>query len=153
MSIQSNINQGLSLTGLLITQTAGYKSAAKAHELDVKVKKTEKQIKIVEDDRYNVLGFNKTAEAENLREKSIELQKEAFDTAPTKGRHDAYAHKLGSKNRHDQQNKIEDLYAANAKAMRERADAAARSAQEARLETRKRILTGTPSEHLLKENT
>lgn len=152
MSIQSTINQGLSLTGLLITQTAGYKSAAKAHELDTQVKKVEKQIDIVGAKNYQVQGLDKGAEVKNLREKSIELQKEAFETAPTKKRFDAYAHEAGFQSWRERQTKTAELRAANAKAMRERADAEARAAQEARLETRKRLLTGTPSEYLLKED-
>lgn len=141
MSIQSNINQGLSLTGLLITQTAGYKNAAEAHKLDVKAKKVDKQIDIVASPRYNSLGVNKVEELKNLNKKAIELNKEAFETAPSKKRFETYSRMSGARAISDRMAK-----------MRELADTNTKAAQEARLETRKRILTGTPSEYLLKED-
>lgn len=141
MSIQGTINQGLSLTGLLITQTPSYKNAAEAHKLDVQAKKIEKQAEMVANPKYHSFGLDKNAEVGELNKKAIELNKEAFSRAPTQKRFDTYATNVAFSARGKQFSQ-----------MRELADANAKAAQAARLETRKRILTGTPSEYLLKED-
>lgn len=110
MSIQSSINQGISLATLIATQTPWYKQQSEIHKQSQKVKGLEKMEATsgTGDDKDVLLSGE---EGTRLAEERETLARMKYEARPTKGRRKAYIESVGkTKEAEQEQDEIESMY-------------------------------------------
>lgn len=170
-NIQASINQAISLATLLATQSPKIKAIGEKNIALQNIRKenevlekqfspaydaTQKAIKGLQDidpsETEKVIQYAETEidpameEVSDIVAKQTSLAKRAFETDPNKRTYERYlAGKKASKEQAEFKQTTQDLFAE----MRQ-ADLEVAKEQELRRETRRRILEGTPSEHILR---
>lgn len=147
MSIQGNINQGLSIASLLISQTPGYKQAAENRKITQKTKVLEEARDRIQDSNSYALGEDKKAEAEKISSEIHELRKQAFEVNPSRKNYDRLQQSTASqwlRSEISGMREAERLEAAAQATMRKKADLELAGQLESRRETRARAM-GQPS--------
>lgn len=139
MNIQSSINQGISLATLLATQSPGLKAMGEQKAALAKIDKQEailnrkKSVIAKQESTPTVKNFSEnmitnSKDDNDIMREDIALKKQRFDIDPSEASYRAYTESV----------------------KRQQADISARQKQEQAIETRRRILEGTPSEYLMR---
>lgn len=172
MSIQSNINQGLSVASLLVSQTPVYRETAEKRMQAKEKEKLKKNIieeaefeqslkkqmaKITEESNETSadLGIEEAIEVYSAGE--LELAQRKFDRNPTKEGYEEIQRaqhqvKHGVEEYHQHMLRDAQQEEQNESMLRRKeAERKLQEAQESRRLARQMILTGTPSEHYLQE--
>ena len=109
MSIQSSINQGVSLASLIATQTPQYKQLSEIHRQSQKVKGLEKMMSTSGEGDKDVLLSGE--EGTRLAEERETLARMKYEARPTSGRRQAYIKSAGDvRQARQEQERIESMY-------------------------------------------
>lgn len=155
MAIQANINQMLSLAGLLATQSPTLRAKAETRAKMANLAKQEKAVRTQIDVAEDI------TDKETYYEDLVDIKKQQFETKPTEETYselkDIQPKRLMTFEA-DPEEIAQEIYEEETRVNEikenvdrfRRADENLKTQQEARRETRKRILEGTPSEYLMR---
>lgn len=173
-NIQANVNQMISLASLLASQSPAYKAAVEKRGIAKNIAKETKALTEQAGPAFsaaeeaiqgiNLVDADKVPEyaeqtvdpamenVEELLQRKTELAKQEFELKPSEATYNKYlAGKRAIKSYEARATGTRNIIA-EMKAERAAADTQLQARQEAMRETRRRILEGTPSEYVLRED-